>query len=235
MWALILFLILGCALFFRCVNERVKIADCQKHQDLASNIDKQIILEFSVQSRVEQKFFENRFDALEVVKDELLTIIGDNWRNMFRDCPCYLGEYKSGKKTISLNSLHSGDLSWRGFGNIWCVAYELWLAKQGFLPPGTARKYQLISPIEGYDFSEQVSTDSGSIISNAKIEAQQSNDALRNLTMKICQMIEGNMRRAHPELDLRLTFWKDMHGIEWLRWNFDIQRFDGHLEYLWEV
>lgn len=156
----------------------------------------EIILGRDIESNTKQKFFDKRFECLAAIQDDLLEVFGCNWKQLFEAYPCYYGWYKTGNRGKERE--YDSFLTLPYFRNIWNIAYQIWLSKQGFIPYGKEKYSLWEEEIGGANIGVKVSYTSDTIIQaaaseNADVEAQN-----KELIMKTCKVIERNLREKHP-------------------------------------
>lgn len=89
-----------------------------------------------------------------------------------------------------------------GFGNLWNLAFEILLSKHGYVPYFRHDKYGIKFIIDGLD------------------------DGLREqCNLRACKIIEKNMQKKHPELNIRL--WESDVELNRIAWEHYILSYDG--------
>lgn len=155
----------------------------------------EIFLRKDIEASVKQKFFDRRFECLEEIQGNLTEVFGTEWQQMFRGFPCYYGWYKFGKQQKAKE--YDSFLTLPYFRNIWNIAYQIWLSKQGFIPYGKEQYSLYEENIGGFVAPENDSYTCDTIIQAAINETRKEEDRNRQLIIRACKVIERNMRQNH--------------------------------------
>lgn len=157
----------------------------------------EIILRRDIESNTKQKFFDKRFECLDMIQDDLLEVFGSNWKQLFEEYPCYYGWYKTGNR--GKEKEYDSFLTLPYFRNIWNIAYQIWLSKQGFIPYGKEKYSLWEEEIGGAGLGVKEKGYTGdTIIQAATSENAEAETQNKALIMKACRVIERNLREKHP-------------------------------------
>lgn len=132
-------------------------------------------------------FHDNRWEAAQSISDDLEEIFGHDWKQILEK--------------------ERPDISWSyqksvfdSFSCAWNIVFEMWYSKQGYIPQDGNRYNLRATPL----FKKETGIKKTIDIQNIQ-ESHVADVCCRIDTgMKICRVIEENMRDAHPQLNLRL-------------------------------
>ena len=156
---------------------------------------------------------------LSEIEDELTEFFGDNWVELFKTTS---GGFLSRRQTLYKNPRKKCGERFEGAWNIWVIAYNIWLSKQGYV---SDTEYEIVSPEhlgeirlpdeKKWRFPHLVGEENGHIF-----------------LVKMFQMIEENLQKRYPDANLGLWLYYNpfsQHSssvapwtIKWSYW-FDSQ------------
>ena len=202
------------------LEEKIQKRRSQKDADLPTP-GREIFLNDNNEDAVKQRFFDMRFECLDAIQDDMTEVFGEDWKSLFEQYPCRLNLLARcpslGRKTITASEF--------SFGNIWNMAYQIWLSKQGFTL-WYRKKYTLAEIIEGADIRvEKKECTSDTLIESANREKEEIKAKNKALIYRACKVIERNLRAKHPGKAIRLACGKSTIG--------EIKNPETHLEIFW--
>lgn len=213
--ALILLLIILVFMLVIKSSDRISKSNSDKKGVVCDAIRAQIELDIGIEERVKDKFYQDRFSHLERMSSDMRYVFGENWAELFENCECYRNHYVGRTQLDSLKDCFGTD----GFRSIWNIAYQMWLSNQGYVPHGK-KKYNIMQGFDGMEYSVSNST-GDSAVQEATREALSIQKECYEVNIRACKVIERNMCRNHPDMELRLCNGQadnDMYRLVWVHW-----------------
>lgn len=188
-----LFIALFGILFYgtKYLGDRASKREYDRKWEISENYRKRIA-DFEKDTVVSGRFHQDRWSALREISSSLEKVFGENWEGVFRETP-FVKSY-----------INQFSVAHFGFGDVWNVAYHIYLAKHGVC---MANKYDIIMKIRGVN------------------EPDNSHEISKEVAIAACREIERNIQAIFGADGFRL--YQDQFESRKLTWEFFIDSYGG--------